>query len=70
VPQVDKDLIEVVWRIVQFKVKVVQELIVDLEALFALALPIEVAYKIDLEFLSGQLVDPTALIIVQVFHLA
>ena len=70
VRQTDKVLIEAEWLIDLFKVKIVQVLISELEGQFALDLKIEAKSKVDLELLTGQLVDQTVLIIVQVFQLA
>ena len=53
-----------------FKVKIVQEVIIERERQFVLDLKIDSGCKIDLESLLGPLVGQTVLIIVQGFHLA
>ena len=68
--KIDKVLIEVDQITDQCKVKIVQGLIIELQDQFVLELQIEAVFKIDLEFLPGQQVVQTVLIIVQVFHLA
>ena len=54
----------------QFKIKLVQDLIIELEVQFVPDHLIEVVCRIDLEFLQGGLGGLTVLIIVQMFPLA